>query len=150
MMEREEKKMKKRLVALLLICMVVFTACSGGGESATSYTEVNVTEGITLTLNEDTLKKAKATFTLTNNTQEAAKYSTYEYHFEKMKDGQWNEFTGTAKTAWGDDRSLLEAGEAVELVYDWKMLCGTTLTDEQYRLIILVNESPVAVEFIGK
>lgn len=141
--------MKKSLIFLISVMMILLTACGGSEEAGTAYTEVNLEEGITFTLNEDTLKSSRATFTLSNDTESAVQYSTEEYHFEQMKEGQWTEFTGTAQSAWSDDTTTLEAGEAVELSYDWKVLCGNTSKDTQYRLIILVNDSPVAAEFTG-
>ena len=41
----------------------------------------------------------------------------------------------------------LAAGESVELPIDWKNLCGGISAGE-YRLILEVNEMPVAVEFM--
>lgn len=148
-MERIEEEMKKYFVFLISIFLIFLTACGGGKEEGTAYTEVNVEEGITLALKEDTLKTSGATFILANDTGETIHYSTNEYHFEQMKDGQWEEFTGTANSNWGDETSDLEAGEKIELSYVWKTFCGATTEGTQYRLIILVNDSPVAAEFTG-
>ncbi|WP_304509602.1 immunoglobulin-like domain-containing protein [Anaerotignum sp.] len=147
-MERKEK-MKKSLAFLISVFLIFLTACGGAKDTGTAYTEVNVEEGITLTLEEDTLKSSRATFLLANNTEEAVNYSTNEYHFEQMNDGQWKEFTGTAESNWGDETSVLEAGEEIALSYNWKTFCGATTEGTQYRLIIMVNDSPVAAEFTG-
>lgn len=147
--ERKEEEMKKSLVFLISVFFIFLTACGGAGDTGTAYSEVNVEEGITLTLKEDTLKSSRATFILTNDTEEAVGYSTNEYHFEQMNDGQWNEFPGTAESNWGDETSALEAGETIELSYNWKTFCGSTTKGVQYRLIIMVNDSPVAAEFTG-
>jgi hypothetical protein len=146
---KERRRMKKSLAFLISIFMIFLTACGGAPNEGTAYTEVNVEEGITLTLKEDTLKSSRATFILTNDTEEAVKYSTNEYHFEQMNDGQWKEFAGTAESNWSDETSVLEAGETIELSYNWKTFCGATTEGTQYRLIILVNGSPVAAEFTG-
>ncbi|WP_313528605.1 immunoglobulin-like domain-containing protein [Anaerotignum sp.] len=143
-------KMRKSLMVLFSVLMVFLVGCGNDDNGGTAYTEVNVEEGINFTLNEDTLKNSRATFTLANETEAAINYSTHEYHFEQMKDGQWQEFTGTAQSDWGDETSVLEAGQTVELSYDWKTLCGNTAKNTQYRLIILVNDSPVAAEFTAK
>lgn len=141
--------MKKSLVLLLSLFMILFTGCGSSDDAATAYAEVNVEEGIAFTLKEDTLKSAGATFILTNDTEAAASYSAKEYHLEQMKDGQWQEFAGTAQSSWSDETAALGAGESIELSYNWKNFCGTTTKGTQYRLIIMANESPVAVEFTG-
>lgn len=148
-MEREVEEMKKSLIFLISIFMILLTACSSSDNGVTAYTEVNVEEGITFTLKEDALKRSSATFILSNNTEDAVEYSPHEYHLEEMKEGQWKEFTGTAKSSWGDDTLVLEAGDVVELSYNWKTLCGNTSKGMEYRLIIMVNDSPVAAEFTG-
>lgn len=141
--------MKKCLVFLISVFMFLFTGCGSNDSEGTAYTEVNTQEGITLSLKEDTLKSSTGTFILTNDMQEAVSYSAKEYHFEQMKDGQWQEFPGTAQANWGDEVVALESGASAELSYNWKTFCGNTTKGEQYRLIIFVNESPVAVEFTG-
>lgn len=141
--------MKKCLIFLISLFMFLFTGCGSSSNGGTAYTEVNTQEGIALSLKEDTLKSAAGTFILTNDSEEAVSYSAYEYHFEQMKDGQWEESAGTAQANWGDETVSLEAGASTELVYNWKTFCGNTTKGEQYRLIILVNDSPVAVEFTG-
>ncbi|MDD3393766.1 MAG: hypothetical protein EOM28_08180 [Clostridia bacterium] len=141
--------MKKSLILLISLFMILFTGCGSSDNVGTAYAEVNVEEGITFTLKEDTLKTAGATFVLTNNTEAAANYSAKEYHLEQMKDGQWQEFAGTAQSSWSDETATLEVGESIELSYNWKNFCGATAKGTQYRLIIMVNESPVAVEFTG-
>lgn len=143
-------KMRKKLMVFLAVLMVFLVGCGSNNNGGTAYTEVNVEDGIKFSLNDDTLKSSRATFTLTNETEAAVNYSTHEYHFEQMKDGQWQEFTGTAQSDWEKETSVLEAGDAVELSYDWKTLCGSTAKNMQYRLIILVNDSPVAAEFTAQ
>lgn len=142
--------MKKSLILLVSVLMIFLTACGSSNEVGTVYTEVNEDEGITFVIKEDTQKSSQATFVLSNNKEEEINYRPHEYHFEQMKEGQWKEFTGTAQSSWGEETTVLEAGQSVELSYDWKTLCGSTAKGEQYRLIILVNESPVAAEFTGK
>jgi hypothetical protein len=144
-----KKKMRKGLVFIISIFLIFLTACGSGKNVGTAYTEVNVEEGISFVLKEDTLKSAKATFILTNGTEAPINYSAHEYHFEEMKDGQWQEFAGTAESNWQNETAVLEAGQEVELSYVWKTFCGSTTKGSQYRLIILVNDSPVAVEFTG-
>ncbi|WP_312071499.1 immunoglobulin-like domain-containing protein [Anaerotignum propionicum] len=141
--------MKKCLIFLISVLMFLFTGCGSSNSEGTAYTEVNTQEGITLSLKEDTLKSSTGTFILTNDTKEAVSYGAKEYHFEQMKDGQWQEFAGTAQANWSEEEVALESGASTELSYNWKTFCGNTTKGEQYRLIIFVNESPVAVEFTG-
>ena len=110
---------------------------------------MNTQEGVTFVLKEDTLKRSRGTFLLTNETEDAISYGTHAYHFEQKQEGQWSEFTGTAQSSWSEDVTALEAGESVELSYDWKAFCGNTQRGTEYRLIIMVNDSPVAAEFTG-
>lgn len=140
--------MKKMVPIIFAICMLFLTAC--GTDSSTIYTEVNTIEGVSLTLDEATQKSAKATFILTNDSTEDVEYTVSEYHMEQWKDDQWVEFTGTAESAWSSETTTLAAGEAVSLPIDWKTLCGSTSSGNNYRMIILVNGSPVAVEFTGR
>ncbi|KXL54188.1 hypothetical protein CLNEO_04180 [Anaerotignum neopropionicum] len=141
--------MRKGLVFLVSVFLIFLTACGSGENGGTVYTEVNVEDGISFVLKEGTLKSSGATFILTNNTEGPINYSAHEYHFEQLKDGQWVEFTGTAQANWSEEAATLEAGQEVELSYVWKTFCGSTVKGTQYRLIILVNGSAVAVEITG-
>lgn len=141
--------MKKGLIFLISVVMFLFTACGSSDQGGTAYTEVNTQEGISLTLKEGTLKSSAGTFILSNDTEETAEYGAFEYHFEQFKDGQWVETAGTAEANWGAETAALQGGDAVELSFTWKTFFGSTTKGDQYRLIVLVNGSPVAAEFTG-
>ncbi len=142
-------EMKQALIFLISAGMLFFTACGSGSQEETIYTEVNTQEGISLTLQEGTLKGASGTFILSNDTEEAVTYSAHEYHLEQLKEGRWVESSGTAEANWGEETAQLQAGEEVELSFNWKAFLGNTTKGTQYRLIILVDEGPVAAEFTG-
>lgn len=139
--------MRKFLLILVTFSMLMLTACQN---TSTKYTEVNTVEGIEFTMQEDTLKSTTATFVLTNDTDKDVSYSKTEYHLEEDKDGAWVEFTGTSSSDWSGETDILKAGESVLLPHNWKALCGATKKDVNYRFIILVDNLPVAYEFVGK
>lgn len=137
--------MKNMLIALLAILTLAFTGC--GSDDSTVYHEVNTVEGVTLTLQEDTLKNSKATFTLTNASDTDVVYDPVEFHLEELKKNVWQENIGTRASHWKRDTTeTLAAGASVELPINWKGLCGSIGSGE-HRVIIIVNEQPVACEF---
>lgn len=131
--------------ALLLLLTLLLTAC--GGDYTTVYPEVNTVEGVSLSLKEDTLKSSKATFLLTNASDADIVYDPVEFHLEKAKDGVWEEVIGTRESQWKRDTTeSVAAGETKEIEVNWKGLCGSIGSGE-YRMILIVNEQPVACEF---
>lgn len=138
--------MKKIILCLLTSMVLLFSAC-GSEEVPTAYPNVNEVEGATLSLKEDGLKKNEGVFVLTNNSDVPMEYSTAEFHMEEKKDGAWREFIGTAQSTWASETTTLAAGDSVEIPLFWKTLCGPIAKGTEYRIIILVNDSPMAVEF---
>lgn len=138
--------MKKIFICLLASMALLFSAC-GKEEVVTAYPNVNEVEGVSLSIMTDTLKKTEATFLLINDSPEPVEYATSEYHLEEAKDDNWKEFTGTAQSDWAKETTTLAAGESVELFINWKTFCGPIAKDTLHRMIIPVNDSPVAVEF---
>lgn len=138
--------MRKKFFAVCIMLMLALTAC--GSDSATVFEDVNTVEGVTLTLKEDTLKAAKATFVLTNDSDEDILLDPVEFHLEeKNKDGVWEENIGTRVSEWKRDKTeTIPAGASSERTVDWKGLCGT-INGGEYRLILIVNDQPVACEF---
>ena len=139
--------MRKRIFAVLAVLTMVLGLTACGGDYTTVYTEVNTVEGVTLTLQEDTLKASKAMFTLTNASDTDVVYDPVEFHLEKLKKDVWEENIGTRESSWKRDTTeTLAAGESKEIEIDWKGLCGA-INGGQYRVIIIVNDQPVAAEF---
>lgn len=137
--------MRNMLIALLAILTLAFTGC--GGDYSTVYPEVNTVEGVTLTLQEDTLRSNKATFTLTNASDTDVVYDPVEFHLEELKKNVWQENIGTRASNWKRDTTeTLAAGTSVDLPVNWKGLCGSIGSGE-HRIIIIVNEQPVSCEF---
>ena len=137
--------MKNMLIALLAILTLAFTGC--GSDYSTVYTEVNTVEGVTLTLQEETLKSGKATFILTNTSDTDVVYDPAEFHLEELKKDVWQENVGTRASQWKRDTTeTLAAGTSKELTMNWKGLCGSIGSGE-HRVIIIVNDQPVACEF---
>ena len=137
--------MKKIWCVLTAVCICLFALSGCGGDYATQFSEVNQLEGVTLSLQEDTLKSTSATFLLTNDSGEEVAYRLL-YHLEELKDGQWEEFPGTAGASWGEETQSVAPGETTEVPINWKTLCGGIGSGE-YRMILLVNDLPVAAEF---
>ncbi len=132
---------------ILLAVLLPVWILGGCSDTQTRFPVVNELESVTLTVIEDTIKANGATFVLTNGTTEEIYYRD-AYHMERKDErDQWNEFVGTANAQWEDTVIYLAAGESVELPIDWKNLCGGISAGE-YRLILEVNEMPVAVEFM--
>ncbi len=138
--------MRKRLFALLAILTLILTGC--GGDYTTVFTEVNMVEGVTIALAEDTLKGAEATFVITNASEADVLIDPVEYHLEKKsKDGVWEENVGTRASQWKRDTTeTIPAGGSVEKAISWKGLCGT-IGGGTYRMILIVNDQPIACEF---
>ena len=138
--------MRKKIFALLAILTLTLTGC-GGDNYATVFTEVNTVEGVTLTLVEDTLKSSKATFILANDSEEDVQFDPVEFHLEEKKNDVWQENIGTRVSEWKRDTTeTIPAGTSIEREVDWKGLCGTIGSGE-HRVILIVNDQPVACEF---
>lgn len=138
--------MKKLLFAVLMMATLALTAC--GGDNTTVYTDVNTVEGVSITLLADTLKPSKATFIIANDSAEDVSFDPVEFHLEeKNKKGVWEENIGTRVSDWKRDTTeTIPAGTSIERKVDWKGLCGSIGSGE-YRVILIVNEQPIACEF---
>ena len=138
--------MRKKLFALLTILILALTGC--GGDYTTVFDEVNTVEGVTLTLRADTLKGSRATFIIENDSAEDVLFDTVEYHLEsKNKEGVWEENIGTRASQWKRETTeTIPAGTSIEREVDWKGLCGS-IGSGQYRVILIVNDQPIACEF---
>lgn len=139
--------MRKKFFAVLMMLTLALTAC-GGDEYVTVFDEVNTVEGVTLTLKEDTLRSSKATFIIANDSAEDVLFDPIEFHLEeKNKEGVWEENIGTRVSEWKRETTeTIPAGTAIEREVDWKGLCGT-IGGGEHRVILIVNEQPVACEF---
>lgn len=138
--------MRKKLFALLTILILALTGC--GGDYTTVFDKVNTVEGVTLTLRADTLKGSRATFIIENDSAEDVLFDPVEYHLESQnKEGVWEENIGTRESKWKRDTTeTIPAGTSMEREVDWKGLCGS-IGSGQYRVILIVNDQPVACEF---
>ncbi len=140
--------MRKKILTLLAILTMVFSFTACGEDYTTIYTEVNTVEGVSLALKEGTLKSSKATFIMTNDSDADVVFDPVEFHLEEKKNGVWEENIGTRVSQWKRDTTeTIPAGTSKEIEVDWKGLCGTIGSGE-HRIILIVNDSPVAVEFI--
>lgn len=139
--------MRKKFFAVLMMLTLALTAC-GGDKYNTVFEEVNTVEGVSLTLIEDTLKPSKATFIIANDSDEDVLFDPIEFHLEeKNRDGIWEENIGTRVSEWKRDTTeVIPAGTSIERVVDWKGLCGG-IGNGEYRVILIVNERPIACEF---
>ena len=139
--------MRKRFLAVLMLLTMILTGC-GGDDYATVFTEVNTVEGVTLTLVEDTLRPSRANFIIANNSDEDVEFDPIEFHLEKKnRDGVWEENIGTRVSDWKRDvTETIPAGTSIERKVDWKGLCGS-ITGGEHRVILIVNEQPIACEF---
>ena len=139
--------MRKKLFALLTILTLALTAC-GNDDYTTVFTEVNTVEGVSLTLIEDTLKPSRATFIIANDSDEDVLFDPVEFHLEeKNNDGIWEENVGTRLSQWKRDTTeVIPAGTTIERKVDWKGLCGT-ISGGEHRVILIVNDQPIACEF---
>ena len=139
--------MRKRFLAVLMLLTMILTGC-GGDDYATVFTEVNTVEGVTLSLIEDTLRPSRATFIIANNSDEDVEFDPVEFHLEKKnRDGVWEENIGTRVSDWKRDvTETIPAGTSIERKVDWKGLCGS-ITGGEHRVILIVNEQPIACEF---
>ena len=139
--------MRKRFLAVLMLLTMILTGC-GGDDYATVFTEVNTVEGVTLTLVEDTLRPSRANFIIANNSDEDVEFDPVEFHLEKKnRDGVWEENIGTRVSEWKRDTTeTISAGTSIEKKVEWKGLCGTVNAGE-YRIVLMVNEQPIACEF---
>ena len=138
--------MRKKLFALLTILILALTGC--GGDYTTVFDEVNTVEGVTLILRADTLKGSRATFIIENDSAEDVLFDPVEYHLEsKNKEGVWEENIGTRASQWKRETTeTIPAGTSIEREVDWKGLCGS-IGSGQYRVILIVNDQPIACEF---
>lgn len=139
--------MKNYIIALLAILTLALSGCNG--DYTTVFEEVNTAEGITLTLEEDTLKSARATFIIANDSDADVLFDPVEFHLEtKNKEGVWEENIGTRTSQWKRDTTeTISAHTSIEKVVEWKGLCGTIGSGE-YRLILIVDGQPIACEFV--
>ena len=139
--------MRKTLFALLAILTLTLTAC--GGDDTTVFNEVNTVEGVSLTLIQDTLRSSRATFILANDSDEDVLFDPIEFHLEeKNKDGVWEENIGTRLSEWKRDTTeTIPAHTSIERKVDWKGLCGAIGSGE-HRVILIVNDQPIACEFV--
>ncbi|MBQ7102426.1 MAG: hypothetical protein IJN89_00020, partial [Anaerotignum sp.] len=95
--------MKKKLIAVLMLLTMLLTSC-GGEDYTTVFTEVNTIEGVTMTMKQDTLKPSKATFIITNSSEEDVLFDPVEFHLEKKnRNDVWEENIGTRVSDWKRD-----------------------------------------------
>ncbi|MBQ3568696.1 MAG: hypothetical protein IJA25_07175 [Anaerotignum sp.] len=139
--------MKKKLIAVLMLLTMLLTSC-GGEDYTTVFTEVNTIEGVTMTMKQDTLKPSKATFIITNSSEEDVLFDPVEFHLEKKnRNDVWEENIGTRVSDWKRDTTeTIPAGTSIERQVDWKGLCGT-INGGEHRVILIVNDQPIACEF---
>ena len=139
--------MRKKFFAVLMMLTLALTAC-GGDDYITVFDEVNTVEGVTMTLKQDTLRGSKATFIITNDSAQDVMLDPIEFHLEKKnRDGVWEENIGTRVSEWKRETTEpIPAGTTVEKEVDWKGLCGS-INGGEHRVILIVNEQPVACEF---
>ena len=139
--------MRKRIFALLMMLTLALTAC-GGDKYATVYNEVNTVEGVSMSLVEKTLRVSRATFIITNDSDEDVLLDPVEFHLEKKnRDGVWEENIGTRVSEWKNETTeVIPAGTSIEKEVDWKGLCGG-ITSGEHRVILIVNGEPIACEF---
>ncbi len=138
--------MRKKFIALLLMLVFALTAC--GEDYTTVYTDVNTVEGVSMVLVEKTLRVSRATFIITNDSDEDVVLDPVEFHLEKKnKDGVWEENIGTRVSEWKRDTTeTIPAGKSIEKEVDWKGLCGG-INNGEYRVILIANGEPIACEF---
>ena len=130
-----------------MMLTLALTAC-GGDKYATVYNEVNTVEGVTMTLVEKSLRISRATFIITNDSDEDVQLDPIEFHLEKKtRKGVWEENIGTRLSEWKRDTTeTIPAGTSIEKEVDWKGLCGG-ITSGEHRVILIVNGEPIACEF---
>ena len=140
-------QMRKRLFAVLMLLTLALTAC-GGDDYTTVFTDVNTVEGVTMALKQDSLKGSRATFILTNDSDEDVYLDPVEFHLEKKnRDGVWEENIGTRVSEWKRDTTeTIPAGTSIEREVDWKGLCGS-INSGEHRVVLIVNDQPIACEF---
>lgn len=139
--------MRKKILAFLAMLTIAFSFTACGDDYTTIYTEVNTVEGVSLALKEGTLKASRATFIMTNDSDADVVFDPVEFHLEEKKNDVWEENIGTRVSQWKRDTTeTLPAGTSREIEVDWKGLCGA-IGNGDHRIILLVNEQPVAVEF---
>ena len=137
--------MRKKIFALLAILTLMLSGCSS--DYTTVFEEVNTVEGVTITLKPETLKTSKATFIISNDSDEDVLFDPIEFHLEEMKDGVWLENIGTRVSEWKRDTTeTIPAGTSIEREVDWKGLCGT-IGNGKHRIILIINDQPIACEF---
>ena len=139
--------MKKRFFAILMMLTLALTAC-GGDDYTTVFTEVNTVEGVSMSLVDGTLKVSRATFLITNDTEEDIHLDPVEFHLEeKNKKGIWEENIGTRVSEWKRDTTeVIPAGASIEKEVDWKGLCGS-IGGGEHRVVLIVDGQPIACEF---
>lgn len=139
--------MRKKLFAVLMMLTLALTAC-GGDKYNTVFEEVNTVEGVTMSLKEGSVKPSRATFIISNNSAEDVSFDPIEYHLEeKNKKGIWEENIGTRVSEWKNETTeTIPAGTSIEKEVNWKGLCGGIGSGE-YRVILIVNDQPIACEF---
>ena len=137
--------MRKKFFVILATMALLLSGC--GNDYSTVFDEVNTVEGVTLTLKEGTLKPSKATFILTNDSNQDVEVDSVEFHLETLKKDEWQENVGTRVSEWRrEETETLPAGESIEKEVSWKGLCGT-IHKGTHRMILIVDEQPVACEF---
>ena len=101
----------------VLLAILTLLLTGCGNDDTTVFDKVNTIDGVTLTLKEDTLKASKATFVLKNDSDRDVEFDPAEYHLESL-----------------------------ETTVEWKGLCGT-IGKGEHRIILIVDEQPIACEF---
>ena len=139
--------MRKKLFALLMMLTLALTAC-GGDDYTTVFTEVNNVEGVSMSLVDGTLRVSRATFLITNDSDEDVLLDPVEFHLEELnKKGVWKENIGTRVSEWKRETTeVIPAGSSIEKEVDWKGLCGG-INVGKHRVILIVNDQPIACEF---
>lgn len=138
--------MKKKLICLTTAMLLLLGLSGCAKDPETAFDTVNDVEGVTFAMKEDTRKSTRATFTMTNDTEEEITYRKM-YHMETKKDDKWYEFNSTASAQWGDTTDTVAPGETDEFEIDWKNLCGPIKSGEHRIIMEVVDKGAVAVEF---
>lgn len=126
-------KRSKKTVAMLIGAALIFLVGCGArlGEEFTE--EVNALEGVTLTIDKETLTSEKATYTVVNRSEKDLNFGQ-DYSLQKEEKGKWYQLTPANPVAVTMELLWVPAGGEETLDINWNAAYGK-LPAGHYRLI---------------
>ena len=126
--------MKKRILTILL-CGVIVLGLTGCGTKITikEKAELNELDGVSMTIEKDTLTRTGATVIISDYGREKNVYGEF-YRIDKKENGEWKELKKAHTQGFNDMAYFTDSDGKLEFKCDWEYMYGK-LEKGEYRIV---------------